>query len=131
MPCWTSRASVDSRTSCRIEHFLRRHDGEYREMSVRAVPLLDARGNVREWVGVHTDITEQCNAERAATAAKEAAERTLETKRRFLAAINHDLRQPVQGLLLFHSCLHELLGSEAGAAANLLRGAEQSAHALK
>ncbi|WP_293132325.1 PAS domain S-box protein [Microcoleus sp. bin38.metabat.b11b12b14.051] len=41
-----------------IEHRLLRHDGEYRYMSVRAVPLLNADGSVRQWVGIHSDITE-------------------------------------------------------------------------
>nr|WP_228057388.1 PAS domain S-box protein [Tychonema sp. LEGE 07203] len=45
-------------TLYQIEHRLRRHDGEYRYMSVRAVPLLNADGSVREWVGTHSDITE-------------------------------------------------------------------------
>ena len=42
---------------------LRRRDGEYRHMAVRAVPVRDASGNVREWVGTHTDITEQVETE--------------------------------------------------------------------
>ena len=40
-----------------FEHRLRRHDGEWRLCSIRAVPVLDTRGKIREWVGVHTDIT--------------------------------------------------------------------------
>ncbi|MGB3267157.1 MAG: PAS domain S-box protein, partial [Microcoleus sp.] len=45
-------------TLYQIEHRLLRHDGEYRYMSVRAVPLLNADGSVRLWVGTHSDITE-------------------------------------------------------------------------
>ncbi|MFD1733244.1 PAS domain S-box protein [Deinococcus malanensis] len=37
--------------------------GEERHFNVRAVPVLDLDGQVREWVGVHTDITEQVRAE--------------------------------------------------------------------
>ena len=48
-----------------MEHRLRRFDGEYRYMSVRAVPVLEASGVVREWIGVHTDITEQKETELA------------------------------------------------------------------
>jgi PAS domain-containing protein len=29
------------------------------EFSVRAIPLLNVDGSLREWVGVHTDITER------------------------------------------------------------------------
>jgi PAS domain-containing protein len=42
-----------------FEHRVRCRDGQYRLFSIRAVPVLNADGNIREWVGVHTDITEQ------------------------------------------------------------------------
>ncbi|HEX6436063.1 MAG TPA: ATP-binding protein [Candidatus Binatia bacterium] len=42
---------------------LRRHDGQWRWTSVRAVPLLSADGSARGWVGMNTDITERKQAE--------------------------------------------------------------------
>jgi PAS domain S-box-containing protein len=39
-----------------VEHRLRRHDGEYRYMLARGIPVLEADGSIREWVGTHTDI---------------------------------------------------------------------------
>jgi PAS domain S-box-containing protein len=50
--------AVANLTPYQIEHRVRRYDGEYRLMSGRAVPLLNNDGSVREWVGLHTDITE-------------------------------------------------------------------------
>lgn len=51
---------------------LRRHDGVYRVMEVRGAPVLDDNGSIVEWVGTHTDITEQAVAqERARTAHEE------------------------------------------------------------
>ena len=44
-------------------HRVRRQDGVYRTFSVRAVPVTGERGQIVEWVGVHTDITEQRDAE--------------------------------------------------------------------
>ncbi|WP_051971614.1 PAS domain S-box protein [Massilia sp. 9096] len=41
------------------EHRLRRADGRYRHMCVRAVPIFEDDGSVAEWVGVHIDITER------------------------------------------------------------------------
>ncbi len=41
-----------------FEHRVLRADGQYRLCSIRALPALDENGLVREWVGVHTDITE-------------------------------------------------------------------------
>ena len=46
-----------------IEHRVRRHDGVYRLMQARGVPVRDSQGKIREWIGTHTDITERRNAE--------------------------------------------------------------------
>jgi PAS domain S-box-containing protein len=51
------RAAVENRSSYEAEHRLRRHDGEYRYMIARAIPILEQAGTVREWVGIHMDIT--------------------------------------------------------------------------
>jgi PAS domain S-box-containing protein len=42
-----------------MEYRLRRGDGEWRRVSVRAVPVLEEDGGVREWVGATTDVTER------------------------------------------------------------------------
>jgi PAS domain S-box-containing protein len=55
--------SVAGRRPFVFEHRVRRHDGAWRRFSIRAVPVLHQDGTVREWVGVHTDITEQREAE--------------------------------------------------------------------
>ncbi len=47
------------------EHRVRRHDGVWRQYTIRSLPILDAAGNIVEWVGVHTDITHQRAAEAA------------------------------------------------------------------
>lgn len=39
------------------EHRIRRHDGEWRWMSVYAAPIREAGGSVLEWFGMHLDIT--------------------------------------------------------------------------
>lgn len=45
------------------EYRLRHASGAYRNMVVRMLPLLDEHGAVREWLGSHTDVTEQRQAE--------------------------------------------------------------------
>lgn len=42
---------------------MRRHDGVYRTFLIRGVPIFDKSSAITEWVGVHTDITEQRRAE--------------------------------------------------------------------
>jgi PAS domain S-box-containing protein len=51
--------AVAARRTFLFEHRLRRRDGVYRTFSVRAVPVPAADGTIREWVGVHTDVTER------------------------------------------------------------------------
>ncbi len=53
------RVAVAERRAFVFEHRVRRRDGVWRLFSVRAVPVLDDTGRLREWVGVHTDITER------------------------------------------------------------------------
>lgn len=51
--------AVANNSVYRVEHRLRRHDGEYRYMRAHGVPVMDDQGNVVEWIGTHTDITER------------------------------------------------------------------------
>ncbi|RYF37132.1 MAG: helix-turn-helix domain-containing protein [Comamonadaceae bacterium] len=46
-----------------MRHRLRRHDGVYRYMSGRGIPIIADDGEILEWLGVHTDITERKIAE--------------------------------------------------------------------
>ena len=56
--------AVAERRTFVFEHRVRRHDGAWRLFSIRAVPLLDPDDDsLLEWVGVHTDITDQRQAE--------------------------------------------------------------------
>ena len=48
-----------------FQHRVRRHDGQWRHFSIRAIPILNSDGSIQEWVGVHTDITEQRDSEYA------------------------------------------------------------------
>ncbi len=58
-------AAVRERRTFVFEHRVRRHDGAWRLFSIRAIPVFDVQGEIREWVGVHTDVTEQRAAEAA------------------------------------------------------------------
>ncbi|MFC4637723.1 PAS domain S-box protein [Deinococcus hohokamensis] len=50
------------------EYRLRRFDGAYRVMHVRGVPVCHADGRIREWVGVHQDVTEEREAQQQTAA---------------------------------------------------------------
>ena len=55
--------SVATRTLYETEYRMRRHDGQYRVFLARGVPVLEEDGQLREWVGTCTDITERKAAE--------------------------------------------------------------------
>jgi PAS domain S-box-containing protein len=92
-------AAVASRALYQVEHRLRRHDGAYRHMMVRAVPILDEAGAIREWVGIHTDIDALKRAEAAQREAREAAEAANRAKSEFLANMSHEIRTPMNGII--------------------------------
>jgi len=61
----TWNAAVAARAPYVFEHRVRRADGSWGHFAIRAIPALESDGSIREWVGVHTDITAQRLAERA------------------------------------------------------------------
>jgi PAS domain S-box-containing protein len=50
------RASVAARTLFHTEYRIRRPDGSWRWVAVQGLPILDADGAIREWIGANTDI---------------------------------------------------------------------------
>jgi PAS domain S-box-containing protein len=60
---WNS--AVAERRTFVFEHRVRRADGGWGRYAIRAVPTMSTDGAISEWVGVHTDITAQRDAEAA------------------------------------------------------------------
>lgn len=88
-------AAVANKSVCELHDRIRRADGIYRWTLVRAVPLLDETGAIREWVGMTIDINDQRRAEEAMQAA-------LTEKTVLLNEIHHRVKnnlQIVAGLL--------------------------------
>ena len=77
--------AVAERETFAFEHRVRRADGEWRLFSIRAIPILDAGGEVTEWVGVHTDVTE-------ARAQEDALEQRVQERTAELQRANEALR---------------------------------------
>jgi signal transduction histidine kinase len=90
---------VAARKKFVFEHRVRRHDGVYRWFEVRAVPVIEADGTIREWVGLHRDIDDEKHAAAQLTRERVAAEQANRFKDEFLAMLGHELRNPLSPIL--------------------------------
>lgn len=59
------QTAVSKQITFVFQHRLKIKDGTWRMFAIRAIPLKNEDGSTREWVGVHTDITEKTQAEYA------------------------------------------------------------------
>ena len=81
-------AAFATRSLYQMEHRVRRHDGEYRNMQARAVPIMDDQGTIREWVGAHVDVTEQKRAEEVLAESERFARSTLDALSAHIAILD-------------------------------------------
>ncbi|CAN5146050.1 hypothetical protein BH10PSE13_BH10PSE13_07290 [soil metagenome] len=86
-------AAVAARRPFIFEHRLERHDGEWRHYSIRAIPTFDDSGTLRQWVGVHTDITDQRRAETALKELNATLEQRIEERTREIRAAFNRLEE--------------------------------------
>ncbi len=84
--------AVSEKRLFEFEHRVRRYDGAWRLCSIRAVPLLGIDGAIREWVGVHTDITERRSAEELLRQAHHRLETVLASITDGLVVMDHNWR---------------------------------------
>jgi PAS domain S-box-containing protein len=83
--------SVNTGALYDAEYRVRAKAGGWRHIHARGVPVREADGAIREWIGTMDDVTEQREAEEAR---REAARR----KDEFLAMLAHELRNPLAPL---------------------------------
>jgi PAS domain S-box-containing protein len=106
-----------------------RHHGKPRVFLTTKTPLRDPAGAIVGIIGVARDITGRKAAEEGMRRAKEEAERANLAKSKFLAAARHDLRQPLQSLILFAGVLKGYVQGPKGEQA--LKQLEHGLGALK
>ena len=113
--------AIQAKSIFELEHRVLRVDGTLGWIFSRAIPMLDAEGEIFEWFGAASDITGRKHLEEALENLNEAlekqvAERTaeLETANLELEAFNyaaaHDLRQPLNQIALYSQTLQMQCG---------------------
>ncbi|MFO7984140.1 MAG: PAS domain S-box protein, partial [Desulfuromonadales bacterium] len=121
--------AIRAKTVIELEHRVRKVDGSWGWAFSRAVPLLNAHGEIVEWFGAISDITARREAGEALKEAKAAAENANCAKSEFLANMSHELRTP---MTVFLGVIQHLLQSDRNPERRrLLEMADQSAKRLR
>jgi PAS domain S-box-containing protein len=87
---------------------LRGRDGQYRWFLSRAMPLRDEDGTIRVWFGTNTDVTDQIAGEERLRQSEAKMRRALVVREQVLAFVAHDLRNPVQTIVMAAGALTDL-----------------------
>ncbi|SHL84944.1 sensor histidine kinase [Hymenobacter psychrotolerans] len=87
----TLTEAIRTRSQYRLEHRMRRHDGQYRWLLAQAAPSFYPNGDLYGYVGSAIDITDLKQANEQLT-------RTNQGLDNFVYAASHDLKQPVNNL---------------------------------
>lgn len=100
-------AAVASRSLYETEYRIRRADGEFRHVWVRGVPVLEKSGEIREWVGTCTDITERKSAQEEMARFAEELQRSNAELQDFAFVASHDLQEPLRKITAFSDRLRD------------------------
>lgn len=102
----TYSANFDARQPFEMDYRLRRHDGVYRWVMDRGIPIFGHDGIFLGYMGSCIDINERKEAEeqgdallKMEQAARVQAERTALLKDEFLATVSHEMRTPLTAML--------------------------------
>ena len=93
------RHSLKTGEPYEIEYRLRRHDGEYRWMLGRALPMRDEGGTIVRWFGTCTDIHDRMAERHQLEQATKQAEAASMAKTEFLANMSHEIRTPMNAVV--------------------------------
>jgi PAS domain S-box-containing protein len=121
--------AIRAKSVFELEHRVIRVDGTLGWAFSRAIPLLDACGEIVDWIGAASDVTvrKRSEVERAELLAREqaaraAAEDANRLKDEFLATLSHELRNPLNSIVGNAEIL--LLSPEANGTSPVRRAAE-------
>lgn len=125
--------ALQNKTSYRVEHRLRRHDGQYRWFLAQGGPSYYSNGKLYGFVGSGTDIHESKLAQEVLERNEETLEnlvneRTLELQRsnddlqQFAHVASHDLKEPIRKIKTFSYKLRDEFTDKLNERGNYLLG---------
>ena len=91
MEAW--QKAVKESTHFIFEHRVRLKNGEWRNFSIKAIPNVEADGIIKQWVGVHIDITLQKIAEEKITSFAKELKKEVQERTKKLAISNEQLEE--------------------------------------
>src|SRR5262249_2202832 len=99
--------AVVSRGTYEQEFRLRSASGEYHPFSCKGVPIVNADGSVREWIGTCTDMSETRRRQELMQRL-EVSEAASQAKTAFLTRMSHELRTPLNAVIGMSKMLQTL-----------------------
>ena len=108
------RQAIHTQTLFELEHRVRRVDGTLGWTSSRAIPLLNGKGDIVEWFGTASDISQRKEAEEAARLSALELAQADRRKNEFLAMLAHELRNPLAPI---RNALHIMRRTDGSAGA--------------
>ncbi len=105
---WTGSVAAASPYTC--QHRIRRREGGYASVLARAAPI-PTSGPVREWIGMLTDISDRVRVD--------------EARERFIGILGHDLRNPLNAIMMGVELLADLPAPHCTVVATVARSAHR------
>lgn len=133
--------SLDTGQLYEIEYRMRRHDGMYRWLLARALPMHNEQGDIIRWFGTCTDIHDQKlfstelehevqQRTQALSAVNLDLQRSNENLQRFAYVASHDLQEPLRKIQSFGDLLVTGYGSQLGDGIDLVERMQQAANRM-